>query len=71
VIANAISYTHLLTRHIDKEDNAAYTFAKRELSQKTLDTINSECEVFEQEEEAKGTQKKYLQILERLEEEYN
>ena len=71
VIANAISYTHLLTRHIDKEDNAAYTFAKRELSQKTLDTINSECEVFEQEEEAKGTQKKYLQILERLEERYN
>lgn len=71
VIANAISYTHLLTRHIDKEDNAAYTFAKRELSQKTLDTINSECEVFEQEEEAKGTQKKYLQILERLEEKYN
>jgi len=71
VVANAISYTHLLTRHIDKEDNAAYTFAKRELSQKTLDTINSECEVFEQEEEAKGTQKKYLQILERLEEKYN
>lgn len=71
VIANAISYTHLLTRHIDKEDNAAYTFAKRELSQKTLDTIDSECEVFEAAEEAKGTQKKYIQLLEGLEEKYS
>lgn len=71
VIANAISYTHLLIRHIDKEDSAVYTFAQRELSQETLDTINEECEVFEQEEDAKGTQKKYLQILEQLEEKYN
>lgn len=71
VIANAISYTHLLSRHIDKEDNAAYTFAKRELSPETLEEINKQCDSFEQEEEAKGTQKKYLQILQQLEEKYN
>ena len=32
VIANAISYTHHLKRHIDKEDSVIYTFAKRQLS---------------------------------------
>ncbi|QIB69668.1 hemerythrin domain-containing protein [Aminipila butyrica] len=71
VIANAISYTHLLTRHIDKEDNAAYTFAKRELPRETLAQIDKECDSFEQEEGAKGTQKKYLQMLQQLEEKYN
>lgn len=71
VIANAVSYTHLLTRHIDKEDNAAYTYAKRELSRETLDQIDRECDAFEQEQEAKGTQKKYIQILEELERKYN
>ena len=31
VIANAISYSHLLTRHIDKEDRVIYKFAERNL----------------------------------------
>ncbi|HVI42532.1 MAG TPA: hemerythrin domain-containing protein [Anaerovoracaceae bacterium] len=70
VIANAVSYTHLLSRHIDKEDNAAYPYAKRGLSEGTLDSINQECGIFEQEQEEKGIQKKYLQILERLEKKY-
>lgn len=70
VIANAVSYTHLLTRHIDKEDNAAYPFAKRGLSEETLNKINSECAAFEKENEEKGIQKKYMQVLERLEQKY-
>ena len=70
VIAEAISYTHLLTRHIDKEDHAAYTFAKRALSENTLNQINRECEAFEKSQEEMGTQKKYLQILEQLERKY-
>lgn len=70
VIANAISYTHLLSRHIDKEDNAAYPYAQRGFSEKTLNVIDLECGVFEQEQEEKGIQKKYLQILERLEKQY-
>ncbi|NLK37673.1 MAG: hemerythrin domain-containing protein [Epulopiscium sp.] len=71
VIAEAISYTHLLRRHIEKEDSVVYTFAQKQLSEKTLDTINGECSVFEQEEEKKGIQKKYLEILEQLEKKYN
>lgn len=71
VIANAVSYTHLLLRHIDKEDNAAYPFAQRALSEETLDKIDRECEVFEKEQEKKGIQEKYVQILERLEQKYS
>ena len=36
VIANAISYTNLLERHIDKEDNVIYKFAQRELNEDIL-----------------------------------
>ncbi|WP_066504069.1 hemerythrin domain-containing protein [Abyssisolibacter fermentans] len=40
VIANAISYTHLLYRHIGKEDKNGYTFAKREFPNHIIDIIN-------------------------------
>jgi hemerythrin-like domain-containing protein len=70
VIANAVSYTHLLTRHIDKEDNVAYPFAKKNLALETLDTINKECEDFEKEMEEKNIQKKYIELLEYLEKKY-
>ena len=59
VIANAISYANLLTRHIDKEDKVVYTFVKRALSQDTFDSSDKECEGFEKDESGKGIQKKY------------
>lgn len=34
IIANAISYTHLLTRHIDREDNVVYSFARENFVKK-------------------------------------
>jgi hemerythrin-like domain-containing protein len=67
VIANAISYTHLLHRHIDKEDNVVYKFAERGLSQNTLDKINDECVGFEAEAQAKEVQERYIGLLEALE----
>ncbi|HEY5575575.1 MAG TPA: hemerythrin domain-containing protein [Clostridiaceae bacterium] len=70
VIANAISYANLLARHIDKEDKVVYTFAKRALSKNTFDIIDKECEVFEKEMSDKGIQKKYLLLLEELENKY-
>ncbi len=70
VIANAVSYTHLLTRHIDKEDSTVYTFANRKLSGETLSTIDIECEAFEKEMEEKNIQQKYINILEELEKKY-
>jgi len=47
IIANAISYTHLLERHIDKEDNVIYKFATRELKQEIIEKVNAECVEFE------------------------
>ena len=70
VIANAISYTHLLYRHIDKEDAAVYPFAKRSLKKETLDTIDSETAEFEEKMELEGIQKKYIHKLEEMERKY-
>lgn len=70
VIANAVSYTNLLNRHIDKEDNVVYSFAKRELSEATLNEVNIKCDEFEQEMNRAGVQNKYIQMLEQLEKKY-
>lgn len=70
VIANAISYTHLLNRHIDKEDSVVYSFAKRELNSETLNRVNIECSEFEDEMNKAGVQNKYIQLLEQLEQKY-
>lgn len=68
IIANAISYTDLLTRHIDKEDRVVYTFAQRELSDKILNEVNNQCNDYEQEN--LDLRNKYINILDRLEEKY-
>ena len=70
VIANAISYTHLLYRHIDKEDNVAYPFAQRALSSDTLISFDQDTLVFEEKTMNEGVQNKYLKVLESLERKY-
>jgi len=70
VIANAIGYANLLSRHIEKEDAVVYTFAKRALSKNTLDIIDSDCKNFEKEMEKDKIQEKYLKLLEELENKY-
>ena len=68
VIANAISYTHLLIRHIDKEDRVIYKFAERNLNDEVIKLIDDECENYEiNNEEIKN---KYISILEELEKRY-
>ncbi len=69
VIANAISYTHLLERHIDKEDTVVYKYAERELDKSILELINKECIEFERKN--KDIKIKYLSLLEELERKYN
>jgi len=70
VIANAVSYTHLLNRHIDKEDGVAYPFGRRQLSDEVMSRINDECAVFEKEAEQAGIQGKYAELLIQLESKY-
>ena len=71
IVANAVSYANLLFRHIDREDNVAYSFAKRELCKDTLSKIDIECEEFEIEAHKEGLQDRYIKVLEMLEKKYN
>lgn len=68
IIANAISYTDLLKRHINKEDNVVYKFALRELKKDIIDIANAE--VMDYEEKNKATREKYMEILEQLKNKY-
>lgn len=65
VIANAISYTHLLERHIDKEDRVVFTFAKNKLSKELLDKVDIDC--IDYENTNKENRDKCLKILNDLE----
>jgi hemerythrin-like domain-containing protein len=71
LIANAVSYTHLMYRHIDKEDRVAYTFAEKNLSAESQAALDQACAAFEQEAAENNTQSKYIGMLESLEKKYN
>lgn len=50
IIANSIEYGNHLKRHIDKENNAVYTFAQRHLSTSLLEKVDDETIDFENKE---------------------
>ncbi len=70
VIANAVGYTNLLDRHIDKEDQVVYEFARKQLISETIAELNEKCEAFEIKAKENGVQDKYLKILESFEKKY-
>lgn len=70
IIANAISYTHLLNRHIEKEDGVIYKYAEKNLSQETMSRLEQECVSFEQKAAEAQTQSRYLELLGELEFKY-
>lgn len=67
VIANAVSYTHLLNRHIDKEDKVVYMYAQNNLPEETIVKLEQECDMFEKKALEVGAQAKYLELLNELE----
>lgn len=67
IIANAIAYTDLLNRHIDKEDTAIYTFAQNRLSKEQLEEIDAKCFDVENEATKNRLQDKYIKLLNELE----
>lgn len=71
VISNAISYTHLLTRHIGKEDAVVYVYGGKNLPEDVLEDINQKSETYEKEAMEQGIQDKYSRLLEKLENKYN
>ncbi len=70
VIGHAMSYYHLLQRHIDKEDGMVYKYGEDNLSKETLDRVNRETEIIEKEAREKGIQEKYEALVKELEEKY-
>jgi len=70
VIANAISYTRLLNRHIDKEDGVVYKYAQNNLSKETMARLEQECLEFEQNARDDKIQDRYLALLSELESQF-
>lgn len=70
IIANAIGYTKLLKRHIDKENEVVYTYAQKNLPEEVLNEVNSKTDDFERSAVGNGIQKKYSEILKALESKY-
>ncbi len=67
IIANSISYTDLLYRHIDKEDNAIYKFGQRQLSKEAMEEVEKKCREVEETAINNGIQEKYLKLIDELE----
>lgn len=67
VIGNAIGYSDLLHRHIDKEDRVVYEFARNHLAEATLEQVNIESQTFEDEAKKENIQARYLGLLGDLE----
>lgn len=67
VIANAISYTHLLYRHIDKEDGVVYKYAQNNMLKETLYNLDLEGERLEAEAGRQHIQDKYIRLVAELE----
>ncbi len=64
VISNAIGYSNLLKRHIEKEDSVVYVFAEKNLSKDTLKELELQCNSYEAAKEEEAV--KYLGILKEL-----
>lgn len=70
IIANAISYTDLLDRHIEKENTVMYRFAENMLNDSSKAFIEEECKKVETSATEAGLQKKYIGLIEELEKKY-
>lgn len=70
VIANAVSYTNLLDRHIEKENMALYKFAGKSLSDESKTFIDDESRKVEDLATESGLQDKYIALIEELENKY-
>lgn len=70
IIANAVSYTNLLDRHIEKENTALYKFAENMLKDESKTLIDEESRKVEDLATESGLQDKYIALVEELENKY-
>lgn len=71
IVANAIGYTKLLERHIDKENKLVYTYAEKNLSKDILEDVNKRVEDFQKQAKENNIEETYLTILDELTKKYN
>lgn len=71
VIASMISYTHLLERHISKENDVVYPFGEKQLPKDVIEQIHIQTEEYEMNALKNGVQEKYEEMVKRLEEKYS
>lgn len=67
IIANAVSYTHLLHNHIEREDMILYEFARRSLSKEAKEELNRRCRQVEENMAQTDLQEKYRQLVDQWE----
>ncbi len=70
ILSAANEYTHLLERHIEKENQVVYPFAERSLSAEIMEEADKRVREFEEKAGEQGVQTRYLALLSRLEEKY-
>lgn len=70
IIANAVSYTNLLDRHIEKENTALYKFAEKMLKDESKKFIDEESKKVDDIATESGLQDKYISLLTELENKY-
>ena len=70
IIANMISYTHLLERHIEKENGVVFSFGEKQLSEEVMQKVNEQTKAYELEAETQGIQKRYEALVEKYEHKY-
>ena len=70
IIGNAIAYTDLLDRHIEKENTALYKFAENMLPDEIKSKVDADCDQVENETTISGTQARYLNMLDIMEDKY-
>lgn len=70
ILSAALGYAGTLRRHMDKENQAVYTFAENTLPADVLDQVTEEVKAFDCRPENAQVNGKYLELLEKLEDQY-
>jgi hemerythrin-like domain-containing protein len=66
IVAHAMGYEQLLTKHIDKEDNAIFNLAERKLDSTILDKLEKDFEGIEEIKENEDIRNKYIEFANSL-----
>ena len=70
ILAEAIGYANLLQRHIEKENQVVYTYAKKNLPGDILQWVDAQVSRFEADAKENKIQQTCLQLLAELSEKY-